>query len=84
MPKALLRALLAAVVGDDEPPVEDPLADEFSAAAITAATASTSIPGSEVDEKVRVGIGGPLGNATIAGSCDVLATCRLERGGATG
>ncbi len=51
-PSALVNARLATVVGEAEPPplpfepAEDRLlGDEFSAAAITAATASTSMPG---------------------------------------
>ena len=70
LPRALLRALLAAVVGEEEPllfPAVAALArDVVSAeAAITAATASTSMPGGgDGGTKDRVGMGGPLGKAT--------------------
>ena len=82
LPRALLRALFAVVVGDDDPPaVETARGDEFSAAAITAATASTSMPWAGGEANDLVGTGGPLGNATDGTRWD---TCLFDRGGAIG
>ena len=81
---------MAAVVGDDDPPEPERAFGELSlVAAITAATASTSIPGTVdpvgcVMENDRPGTGGPSGNAVDGEPPGGVLTCLFALGGATG
>lgn len=75
----MLSALLAAVEGELEPS-DRVFGEEFSAAAIMAATASTSIPWSGLaadacaEANVLTGTGGPFGKAFAAFAAFAAAT----------